>query len=1060
MNIREISDALRINRNSVAKYLDVLTSREEVEFKIFGKSKVYFLSQNVPVSTLIRFSSHLMAILNRDYRIVQINDALLRFLEQPREALIGTLIGESSSPLLDNGKILSWCHDALSGKEMAGEIEVSSGAQQQYFRALLTPTRFQDNTPGIILVFENITEKRRIGAALAESEENFRAMVDESGDGCAIIDDAGEILVWNPAMEQITGIPAGDAVGMPLPEVVSRILVPEHRSKKQVEQMKKAMAAAFHDNELPFSRMPDEFQIMSLGGIRRHIRKLAFPIRVGKKLHSGVIIRDITGRKNIEEELLREKTFQTAIMDSVMGIICIFDDREHLARWNRNMERVTGYSSYELLQMNVSDLIAVEERQSVRDTVKNIFVENVPGLFETLVLTRAGRKIPYLVTIVTTIIGSKKYRVCLGLDISKRKRAEEALQHEKALLTGLLDSIPDLVFFKDLHGVYLGCNAEFARHVGRSPEEITGHTDFDLYPENLARSFRENDELTIRSKKPHHNEEWIDYPDGKRIIVDTLKSPLVSTVGKRIGILGVARDITGRKMAEELIRRSEEKYRRIVETAYESICVMDRTQSITFVNQRFADLLGYTVEEMIGEPITAAMHPDDLEDHRMRIQNRIGGLKEAYERRLVRKDGSTCWVLVSVTPLFDQDGAFEGSFAMLTDITKRREAEQALRVLFRSMVGTTGMDSLKKITGNISSWLGVDCVMVGELRPERTSVNVLAMRLDGKDVEHFSYSLRGTPCENVAATGFCIYPDHARELFPSAKDLADLNIRGYAGTPLRDSGGEVIGILCILSRSPLKTDQVTTEIMDIFAVKASAEIERKRAGDALFASEERFQQVAENAGEWIWEVDPDGLYTYCSAAVEPILGYSPAEIVGKMHYSDLFPETSRRELRTVTEATFARREPFRRFVNPCLHKDGHAIILETNGIPIFDPDGRFRGYRGCDMDLTERRRLEDARKAALEQIEKNIGQLAMLGDHIRNPLTAIQAYAGLMAPEAEEKIAAQVKEIDRIISRIDQGWVESEKVRQHLRKYYDINLPGNPPAPSGDNENHPGGGGK
>jgi len=77
MNIREISDALRINRNSVAKYLDVLTTREEVDFKVFGKSKVYYLSQRVPVTKLIGFSSNLMVILNRDLEIVQINDAFL-----------------------------------------------------------------------------------------------------------------------------------------------------------------------------------------------------------------------------------------------------------------------------------------------------------------------------------------------------------------------------------------------------------------------------------------------------------------------------------------------------------------------------------------------------------------------------------------------------------------------------------------------------------------------------------------------------------------------------------------------------------------------------------------------------------------------------------------------------------------------------------------------------------------------------------------------------------------------------------------------------------------------
>ena len=177
MNIREISEALQINRNSVAKYLDVLTIREEVEFKIFGKSKVYFLSQHVPASALGRFFTNLMVILNRDRQIVQINDAFLGYMNLPRESVMGSDAREINCLLLEDSGVIAWSEEALLGKEMTGEISFAQDGALQHFRVVITPTQFPDNTPGIILFFENITEKKQIRAALAESEQNFRTLI-------------------------------------------------------------------------------------------------------------------------------------------------------------------------------------------------------------------------------------------------------------------------------------------------------------------------------------------------------------------------------------------------------------------------------------------------------------------------------------------------------------------------------------------------------------------------------------------------------------------------------------------------------------------------------------------------------------------------------------------------------------------------------------------------------------------------------------------------------------------------------------------------------------------
>jgi two-component system, cell cycle sensor histidine kinase and response regulator CckA len=145
-------------------------------------------------------------------------------------------------------------------------------------------------------------------------------------------------------------------------------------------------------------------------------------------------------------------------------------------------------------------------------------------------------------------------------DIEERKRVETDLAQQTSLLSGLLNSIPDLVFFKNPHGVYLGCNSEFARFIGREPAEVVGCTDYDLVPREQADFFRANDRIMMEQGEPRHNEEWVSYPDGALVLLDTLKAPLRSAEGATVGMLGVSRDITRMKAHEQEIERLNNLY--------------------------------------------------------------------------------------------------------------------------------------------------------------------------------------------------------------------------------------------------------------------------------------------------------------------------------------------------------------------------------------------------------------------------------------------------------------------------------------------------------------------
>jgi PAS domain S-box-containing protein len=140
--------------------------------------------------------------------------------------------------------------------------------------------------------------------------------------------------------------------------------------------------------------------------------------------------------------------------------------------------------------------------------------------------------------------------VLLKTRATARQMAEKLtvdLREKTSILSDLLKSIPDMVFFKTKEGVYLGCNPEFARFANRAIPDIVGSTDYDLFDKQLADLFRTQDRIMMEHNTPHHNEEWIQYPDGARILLETVKAPLVDADGRVLGLLGVSRDITERK---------------------------------------------------------------------------------------------------------------------------------------------------------------------------------------------------------------------------------------------------------------------------------------------------------------------------------------------------------------------------------------------------------------------------------------------------------------------------------------------------------------------------------
>jgi PAS domain S-box-containing protein len=183
-------------------------------------------------------------------------------------------------------------------------------------------------------------------------------------------------------------------------------------------------------------------------------------------------------------------------------------------------------------------------------------------------------------------------------------------------------------------------------------------------------------------------------------------------------------------------------------------------------------------------------------------------------------------------------------------------------------------------------------------------------------------------------------------------------VRSWIGMPLIVRN-RVVGILSVDKFQPGFFSKKDVEIVQTFTDQTAAALDNARLYEEVKKSEERFRYVMANTGDWVWEIDAEGRYTYSSPVVEQLLGYTTQELLGK-HFFDFFCQEKREKLKITAFKKFQKGGPFTSFINFNLHKDGYMVILETSGTPIFGPDGQVSGYRGSYHDITARVKAEEA----------------------------------------------------------------------------------------------------
>ena len=302
------------------------------------------------------------------------------------------------------------------------------------------------------------------------------------------------------------------------------------------------------------------------------------------------------------------------------------------------------------------------------------------------------------------------------------------LNEEKAFLKILINAIPDIIFYKDIHKKYVGANKAFERHIGFEVDQLIGKTDMEIVPPDKANKHMEDDDMILRSGSSELFESVTMLEDGKRLVVETLKTPYFTREGELAGLIGIGRDITEHKDAEEKIKASENRFRSITSSAIDAIISADKNGIIESWNPAAVKIFGYTEDEAIGQNVDLIIPNNYLSRHHTGMKRVLGGgekraIDHIVEMEGQKKDKTIFPVSLALSMWYGINGMnFSG---IIRDITKRKKTEAILVKANKRMEGelNVGKDiQMSMLPLNFPAF------------PERTEIDIYANLIPAREV--------------------------------------------------------------------------------------------------------------------------------------------------------------------------------------------------------------------------------------------------------------------------------------------------------------------------------------
>lgn len=718
----------------------------------------------------------------------------------------------------------------------------------------------------------------------------------------------------------------------------------------------------------------------------------------------GEIFANAINRKQTGDSLRESERIYRTLVENVKFGVALIDKDHNIVMANEAMGRLFGKTVEEFTCRKCYNEFAQTNEACDRCPGAKSMQSGEPEVYEVSARKNDGSEFDMYIRAFPIIEedGSVNGFIEVAEDITERKQVEKALRTSEASYRAIFDSASDAFFVHDIDtAAILDINQKACEIFGYTREEMLSLEIEDLsvgaspYTQEGAIT-----KFTEATADQAGRFEWLcKNKKGRQFWVEvSLKKADISGVDR---MLAVVRDISERKRGELALYMSEQRFRAIADYTYDWEIWCSPGGRPLWTNRAVERVSGYTVDECMGmfnfpEPV---VYEDDKADMVSVFKSAAeGDSGNDLEFRLRRKDGSIIWASVSWQAIYDKKGISQGYRASIRDISARKQAQEAIQSMAEGTANATGEDFLRTLAKHLATVLKCKYVLIGELSPDVTDrVRTLVVWAKDKIEDNFEYDLAGTPCENVVGQEICFYPEKIRELFPDDLILAEMGAESYLGVPLLDSSGRGIGLVAAIDDKAMGHIPLTEPILKIYATRASAELERKKAGDALRESESRYRLLFEAANDAIFIMRKDK-FVDCNERTLELFGCTREQIIGQPPYRfspDAQPDGRDSTEKAMEKIGLALDGKSQFFEWKHCKYDGTGFDAEVS-LNCLELGGEIF-LQAMVRDITERKQAEEEVGRLLKTLaEKNeeLESIVYVSSHdLRSPLVNIQGFS-------------------------------------------------------------------
>ncbi len=692
---------------------------------------------------------------------------------------------------------------------------------------------------------------------------------------------------------------------------------------------------------------------------------------------------DITERKNVEEALAFQRAQLKSLFDYSGEAIVLLDTENRVLDVNSGFEQIFGFSLKEARGKVIQDLICPERFHHESNELDRQTLKGIKGI-ELIRKRKNGEEIDVRasagpIKVDDRVVG----RFVVLDDISEQKKSERRLRDSEEKFRFLAEKTADIVWTVDLRLNTTYVSPSIEKVLGFTPEERKRQSlEQMLSTESLQRAITEFTKALKREEDGDIVPDQcvmieLEYyrKDGSTVWMENSMIPMRDHNSDLVGIYGVSRDIAERKQAELALRKSEEKYRTLVDQSLQGIAIAVGPQPrLLFANSSMARIWGYTVSELLEmspQAVYELIHPDDREWFFVRFKERLAGKHPPtrYEARGITRDNKTIWVEVSSNCInYLGEPAVQ---AVFTDITERK---QALKRMEESE------SKLRTIIEHSNEMFYIHDAEHTFTYVSPTSEEILGYapeELKRKWTELVTDNPLNRRGVEIMEEAFRTGEKQAPYLLMLERKDGNCVLLEIDESPVKDPNGRVVA--------------VAGAARDVSSQK---EVEKK-----LKKSEQRFRDLFAAISDIIYTQDLDGRFLSLNPALCKLFGYDEAELIGRKASEFMKPELFKAFETEYLERI--KKEGKLEGISVYLTKEGKKIYLEYRSSMVFPEEGEPY-ISGTGRDVTARivSEKEVAKlHAHLSQVQKmeSIGTLAGgIAHNFNNVLMGIQGRASLM----------------------------------------------------------------